>query len=68
MSLILTAWKVSKYGAFSGPYFFVFECLVLKMQNFQDSIFIWAQTYGEIFKSALMHLKLASEAALQICS
>ena len=30
------------------------------MQNFQGSIFIWIRTYTEIFKSALVYLKVTN--------
>ena len=33
------------------------EFLVFRMRNFQDIIFLWAQTYRESFKSALVYLK-----------
>ena len=33
------------------------EFLGLRMRNFQGIIFIWTQTYREIFKSALVNLK-----------
>ena len=32
------------------------EFLGLRMRNFQGSVFIWIQTYREIFKSALVYL------------
>ena len=32
------------------------EFLGLRMRNFQGIVFIWTQTYGGIFKSALMYL------------
>ena len=33
------------------------EFLGFRMQNFQGFIFIWTQTYKEIFKSALVYLQ-----------
>ena len=32
------------------------EFLGLRMWNFQGIVFIWTQTYREIFKSALVYL------------
>ena len=32
------------------------EFLGFRIQNFQDIIFIWTQTYGELFKAALVYL------------
>ena len=32
--------------------------LGLRMGNFQGIVFIWTQTYREIFKSALVYLQL----------
>ena len=34
------------------------EFLGLRMRNIQDVVFIWTRTYGEIFKSALVYLKV----------
>ena len=31
------------------------------MQNFQGIVFIWTQTYGKIFLSALVYLSVRSE-------
>ena len=32
------------------------EFFELRMRNFQGIVFIWTQTYAEIFKSALVYL------------
>ena len=32
------------------------ELLELRMRNFEGIVFIWTQTYSEIFKSALVYL------------
>ena len=35
------------------------ELLGFTMRNFQDIIFIWTQTYREIFKTALVYLSVS---------